>query len=187
MTSPLVLGADAGSPTVPEAEHLISDLVALLGLGDGVVACTHFVRGDRPHVAVSLELAGPIDLAVLPPGTGAELAGARTGPAPLAETAAGAAREHAARRSGRLVRYPGAGRLTGTLTVGALLDGSAIDRVQVLAGGGTPAPHTPVHTRDHVRPEWRDGLMTLLAMPAGEAALALFEVPDPTPCCADHA
>jgi hypothetical protein len=117
---------------------------------------------------------------------GAELAGARTGPAPLAGTAA-AAREHAARRSGRLVRYPGAGRLTGTLTVGALLAGSAIDRVQLLAGGGAPES-TPWCTPGTMcGPNGATGLMTLLAMPAGESALAPFEVPDPTPCCADHA
>jgi hypothetical protein len=28
--------------------------------------------------------------------------------------------------------------------------------------------------------------MTLVVMPAGAAGLAPFEVPDPTPCCAEH-
>jgi hypothetical protein len=183
----LILGVDAGSVTVPEAEHLIRDLITLLGLGDGIVACTHFVPGDRPHVAVSLEVPGPLDLAVLPDGAGAELAGARTGPAGLAETAAGAVGEHAARRSGRVVRYPGAEQLTGTLTVGELLAGSAIERIQVLAGAGAPSPDTQLNTQDHVRPEWRDGVMTLIAMPAAGGGLIPFEVPNPTPCCADHA
>jgi hypothetical protein len=187
MTSPLILGVDAGSLTVPAAEHLIGDLIALLGLPDGLVACTHFVRGDPPHVAVSLELPGPIDLSVLPAEAGAELAGQCTGPVALTETAAVAAREHTARRSGRVVRYPGAVSLTGTLTVDELLARSAIDRVQVLAGAGPPAPNTPLNTQDYVRPEWRDGLMTLIAMPAGQAGLAPFEMRNPTPCCADHA
>ena len=54
-----------------------------------------------------------------------------------------------------------------------------------MAGGEPPPPHTPVDTRDFVRPEWRDGVLTLVAMPAA-TGLAPFEVANPTPCCADH-
>jgi hypothetical protein len=43
-----------------------------------------------------------------------------------------------------------------------------------------------VRTRDHVRPEWRDGLLTLIATPTSNGVFAPFEVPNPTPCCADH-
>jgi hypothetical protein len=84
------------------------------------------------------------------------------------------------------VIYPGVRELTGTLTVGELMNRSAIDRIHVMAGGEPPPPHTPVDTRDFVRPEWRDGALTLVAMPA-VTGLAPFEVANPTPCCAEHA
>lgn len=41
-------------------------------------------------------------------------------------------------------------------------------------------------TRDHVRPQWQDGELVLTLMPAVGGVLVPFEVPDPTPCCADH-
>ncbi|MFE9727753.1 hypothetical protein ACFYQ5_30350 [Streptomyces sp. NPDC005794] len=41
-------------------------------------------------------------------------------------------------------------------------------------------------TREFVRPQWRDGELVLAAMPAVGGTLVPFEVPDPTPCCADH-
>jgi hypothetical protein len=44
----------------------------------------------------------------------------------------------------------------------------------------------PVHTQDHVRPEWREGQLVLALVPAAGNTLAPFEVPNPTPCCADH-
>lgn len=83
-----------------------------------------------------------------------------------------------------MVHYPGAEQLTGTLTVAELLAHSAIERIQVLAGGGAPHPDTRLNTQNHVRPEWRDGM---IAMPAAGGGLIPFEVPNPTPCCADHA
>lgn len=87
---------------------------------------------------------------------------------------------------GRAVLYPGVAGLTGTVTVAELLSGSAIDRVAVLGGSGEPAPDQRLLTRDFVRPEWRDGELVLTAMPAAGGVLVPFEVPDPTPCCADH-
>jgi hypothetical protein len=66
-----------------------------------------------------------------------------------------------------------------------LLATSAIDRVLVI-GGPPVTPETPVRTRDFVRPEWRDGLLTLIVTPAAGGGVAPFEVPNPTPCCADH-
>jgi hypothetical protein len=118
-----------------------------------------------------------------PDGVGAALDGRRGGPAEPAEGAELAAREHG--RTGRAVLYRGAGRLSGTLTVREILDLSAIDRITVLMGA-EPAPDTLVQTRGHVRPEWRDGRLTLLTMPAGTGVLAPYEVPDPTPCCSAH-
>ncbi|MDG9709293.1 hypothetical protein [Streptomyces sp. DH10] len=82
--------------------------------------------------------------------------------------------------------YPGVTSLTGTLTVADVLARSAIDRVTVLGTPDPPGPGTPLTTRDHVRPQWQDGALVLTAMPAAGGTLVPFEVPDPTPCCADH-
>ncbi|MET9890151.1 hypothetical protein ABZZ47_08010 [Streptomyces sp. NPDC006465] len=131
-----------------------------------------------------------------PPGAGPDVGpgvvlgvafdGERHGPADLAAGAAHAAAEHTARTAGRAVLYPGAEALTGTVTVARLLEVSAVDRIAVLgAPEGVPADRQLV-TRDHVRPEWRDGRLVLAAMPAAGGTLVPFEVPDPTPCCADH-
>ena len=38
----------------------------------------------------------------------------------------------------------------------------------------------------HVHPQWQDGELVLTLMPAVGGVLVPFEVPDPTPCCADH-
>jgi hypothetical protein len=195
-----ILGVDAGSRTLREADHLLAELARRLGLPEGVMGCTHLIRTGRPHVAVSLTLAdgaGPdltaLDLTALdtgtseataaPDGVGAALDGRRRGPAEPAEGAELAAREHG--RAGRAVLYRGAARLSGTLTVREILGLSAIDRITVLMGE-EPAPDTLVRTRGHVRPEWRDGRLTLLTMPAGTGLLAPYEVPDPTPCCSAH-
>jgi hypothetical protein len=182
-----ILGVDFASATIPQAEHLIHDVINTLGLRADALACTHFIRQGRPHVAISIEAPAAIDLTLLPAEAGAALGDTRHGPPDLAETAAQAAAEHATRRSGRAVRYPGAALMTGTLTTATILACTAIDRIHVLAGAGPPAPAIFIDTRGHVRPEWQDGLLTLLTMPAGEDRLAPFEVPNPTPCCADHA
>ncbi|WP_433429565.1 hypothetical protein [Nonomuraea sp. CA-141351] len=182
----MILGIDTGARTVAEAEHLLHTVVRALGLPGDTVGCTHFVpaglAGEEPHVACSLAVPGPVEP---PPGPSWALGDARTGP--LAAGAALAAAEHAARRSGRVVTYPGRDLLAGTVTVGTILGDSAIDRVLLLASPEPPHAGTPVLTSDHVRPVWRDGLMTLLTMPAAGGRLAPAEVPNPTPCCADHA
>jgi hypothetical protein len=185
-----ILGVDAGNPTVREAEHVLAELLALLDLDPdaAAVGCTHLIHEHaRPHVALSLAAPGltAARLGVLPPSYGAALAAYRSGPGDLAATAAAAAAEHAARRSGRAVYYPGAATLTGQRTVGEVLAGSAIERVAVL-GAGVPDPGTVLDTRDFVRPLWREGLLTLVATPAPAGRIAPFEVPNPTPCCADH-
>ncbi|MFE2538156.1 hypothetical protein, partial [Streptomyces sp. NPDC059371] len=93
-------------------------------------------------------------------GAGALLGAAfgeeRHGPDELAAGAAHAAAEHGARTGGRAVLYPGAGAVTGVLTVGRLLEVSAVDRVTVLGSPEGAAPEAELVTRDHVRPEWRD-------------------------------
>jgi hypothetical protein len=163
-------GFSLGHRTDQDAEHWLRDVVVPLGLPD-LVACTHLVRHPWPHVAVSLSVAAPD---VLPP------------PAPeLAGPAAWAAAEHAGRRSGRAVLYPGSTELVGTVRVADLIEVSAIDRV-VLLGGEDADPAALVDTRDFVRPQWRNGQLVLIAAHAGPGRIAPFELPDPTPCCADH-
>ena len=55
-----------------------------------------------------------------------------------------------------------------------------------LPGRPEADPAQLVDTRDFVRPHWIDGVLTLVTMPAAGDRLAPFEVPNPTPCCADH-
>ncbi|MFI6512044.1 hypothetical protein ACIBCT_30955 [Streptosporangium sp. NPDC050855] len=184
----MIIGLDGGSRTVAEAEHLLHRVVETLGLPDGIVGCTHFVRvaDGTPHVACSLAVRETIDLAALPDGVGAASGEDRTGPEEAARGAALAAAAHAAGSGGRLVVYPGRAELTGTLSVAEILARSAIDRVAVLAQAEEPSPDTLVTTGDHVRPQLRDGRVVLLTMPAADGRLMPAEVRDPTPCCADH-
>ncbi|WP_046734507.1 hypothetical protein [Streptomyces humi] len=186
-----VIGVDAGSATLREADHLIHGLLARLALGDGVFACTHLHRtDDRRGTAVSLEVPDPDAVwrelpALLPAGAGLVLADRVRGPGDAVATARGAALAPPA--SGRAVVYPGVARLTGTVAVADLLDRTAVERLVVLgAPGAELPPTTEVLTQDHVRPEWRAGVLTLALVPAAGGLLAPFEVPDPTPCCADH-
>jgi hypothetical protein len=169
----MITAISLGHSTTVEAEHWLAAFLQSYGEPDDLIACTHFASAPRPHVAVSLAAAGLA--ADLLPAT----------PPAYTEAAGKAAVAHAARRSGRAVRYPGVDKLTGTLTVADLLAHSAIEQV-ILLGGATPSADTLVDTRDFVRPEWRDGRLTLIAAPAGPGRIAPFEVPDPTPCCADH-
>ena len=186
-----VIGVDAGTTTLREADHLIRDLSTTLALPPGTVACTHLIRTEtRRGTAISLALPevgerleeiwrhlSEMDLA-------ATLGDRSHGPA---EAAAFAAAEHAARRSGRAVLYAGVDRLTGTVTVADLLNSTAIDQLRVVGAPlTTPAPTTPILTQDHVRPEWHEGRLILAVVPAVGNTLAPFEVPNPTPCCADH-
>jgi hypothetical protein len=186
----ILFGLDAGSPGLADADHLARDLATRLGLGETAVACTHLIRDERPHVALSFEI--PDELAELVHSgrfgdVGVALGQFRSGPPNLAAGAAEAVAAHANRSGGRAVLYPGGAALTGTLTAGAILAGSAVDRITVLAGADPPAADDLVHTRDHVRPEWRDGILTLVTTPVAPGEYAPFEVPNPTPCCADHA
>ncbi|WP_328682717.1 hypothetical protein [Streptomyces sp. NBC_00343] len=185
-----VIGVDAGTTTLREADHLIRDLRTALGLPPGTVACTHLIRTNtRRGTAVSLALPeeGSTEEAwqrLTATEMGAALGDRRHGPS---EAAALAAAEHAARRSGRAVLYVGVDRLTGTVTVADLLESTAIDQLTVVGAPlATPDPTTPILTQDHVRPEWREGHLVLALVPAVGNTLAPFEVPNPTPCCADH-
>ncbi|WP_406387356.1 hypothetical protein [Streptomyces sp. NBC_00887] len=203
-----VIGVDAGTASLRQADHLIHHLMDRLGLPPVTIACTHLIRTDeRRCVAITFALPdaevaeavwerladvlGPDAGAVLGGREqGAVLGGREQGPVQATRGATLAAEEHAQQRGGRAVVYPAAERLTGTVTVADLLTLTAIDQVSVV---GTPPtgdheldPAILVLTRDHVRPEWRGGRLTLSLVPAVGGTLAPFEVPNPTPCCADH-
>jgi hypothetical protein len=187
-----VLGVDAGCADLREADHLVREAVARCGLPEGTFGSTHFVHIGRPHVTVAV---------TLPPdgdaerrwaevagwdGVGVAWGERRCGPPEWSAGAAAGAAELAARRSGRVVLFPGVERLTGTVPIGSVVDGTAIDRVVVLGASAEPAATDLLRTRDHVRPEWRDGVLVLSVVAAGGGGYLPFEVPNPTPCCADH-
>ncbi|WP_240670479.1 hypothetical protein [Actinoplanes solisilvae] len=153
------MGISLGHREVGAADHWILALDPAPSL-----ACTHLVRTPYPHVAISLLGSFSVDV-----------------PAELQAAADAAASD----KFGRAVVFPGSSSLTGRLTVGEIVSGSAIDRVEVL-GSGMADPDTIVDTRDFVRPQFRSGNLVLVTMPAAGEVLVPFETRDPTPCCADH-
>jgi hypothetical protein len=188
---PTVLGVDAGSRTLKEADHLVRDIAELAGLGEDLLACTHLIRTGTPHIALSFHF--PVDVAEATLGqrladhfrnraVGLAYGDIRSGPQELVDAAV----EAAARTEGRAVLYPGHSALTGTISAAALLRDSAIERLTVLGAPDAPGTDDLIDTRDHVRPQWRDDTLTLTLTPAGAGRYAPFEVPHPTPCCADH-
>ncbi|GAA1867783.1 hypothetical protein [Asanoa iriomotensis] len=165
------VGLDRGDKDVREAEHW---LVERLGEHrDRVVACTHLLRVPSPHVAFSIAVPSGVelDLPAVPDG--------------LVAAAALAREEHLSGQGGRAFAYPGKDACVGTLSVADLLDRSAIERVTVM--GGAPAmPETLIETRDHVRPLWMNGKLTLVTLPHTGGRIAPFEMPEEIPCCALH-
>ncbi|MEU9410223.1 hypothetical protein AB0E08_31680 [Streptomyces sp. NPDC048281] len=189
-----VIGVDAGTASLREADHLIHRLLDRPAVTEGVLACTHLLRTDeRRGTTVSLAVPhADVDavwrelVEALPEGSGLALADRTHGPADAVHGARLAAAAPPA--SGRAVAYPGVAHLTGTVTVADLLGRTAVERLVVLGAPDARLPlDTEVLTQDHVRPEWRDGVLTLALVPAAGGRLAPFEVPNPTPCCADHA
>ena len=84
--------------------------------------------------------------------------------------------------------YPGVDGLRGRMRVCDLLGRSAIDAVEGLAGTEVGAD-AAIDTLDFVRPVLRDGRLVLQVAPAADATgpyLVPAEVPNPTPCCAEH-
>ncbi|WP_238010489.1 hypothetical protein KZZ52_24980 [Dactylosporangium sp. AC04546] len=124
------------------------------GVPAGAEVCTFREPGADAHVAVTFAVPG---------GTALELPPIRP---ECAGVAARAAAGHAAGRCGRAVCFRGSGALSGTMTAGAVVASTAIDRVAVLGAGAVP-PGGLVGPLDGARPVWRDGRLTLLVVPAG--------------------
>lgn len=170
----MIIGLDAGRHSVRDAERLLT----ALPLGAATMACTHFIRTGTPHVALSVSVPDDVDPTALEPEISFAAGDLRRGP--LAASAALAAAAHGT--GGRAVLFPGSAMLTGTVAVADVLARTAIDEIRVLGGGS----HARLLTRDFVRPEWTDGRLVLAATPVGPDTIAPFELPNPTPCCADH-
>ncbi|KAA9150737.1 hypothetical protein FPZ12_040660 [Amycolatopsis acidicola] len=188
-----LFGIDTRVRDLAEADHLIHELSARLRLPGNAVACTHLVREGGPHIAVSLWVPPGFEglwneLTRLSESGSAGVASgtARCGHPDLAETASDAAVEHLSRKGGRAVTYPGAAELTGTVPFRYVLERTAIERIVVVGGADEPGEDDLLETRDHVRPEWRDGELALAVTPVAGGRFAPFEVPDPTPCRAGH-
>ncbi|WP_295695129.1 hypothetical protein [Lapillicoccus sp.] len=155
--------------TTREAEHAFS-VLALVGSGDVVSAATHFSSSSRA-VLVTVLLAGG-EVVVLGSRDPVDSAHVR--------------RLHADREGGRLFQFSGSALLEGVMTVGRLVERSAIEDVTMI-GHREPAPrHTEIDTQAFVRPHLAGGRVQLVVRPAADGRVVPFEQPSPTPCCADH-
>lgn len=194
-----VAGLDLLALRERDADHLAATIAGELAArgGAGSTIATHWaVVGTLRHVALTVETSGPdraglasvLDGAVRAAGTpfGLLVAGGFRGEPELLPTVEGIVAEHLARRSGRVVVFPGSDGLVGTMSVARAIRHSSIDRIHVLAGGAC-RPDTLLVTRDFVRPRWHGGELVLDVQPAAGGTLVPFETPNPTPCCADHA
>ncbi|HVV07896.1 hypothetical protein [Amycolatopsis sp.] len=179
-----LFGIDTGTRTLAEADHLVHDLAARLRLPGAAVACTHRVRTGGPHLAVSLWVPPGFDglwnelTRLAETGNAGVASGSGCSGRPeLCEAASEAVAEHAARLGGRAVAFPGAAELTGTVLFGELLARSAIERVVVAGGAAAPGADDLLETRDHVRPEWRNGVLTLAVARVASGRFAPCEEP----------
>jgi hypothetical protein len=203
------MAIDAGTSRDRQADHVIAVLRERWSLAPRVAAATHLERGDDARVIVTLDFVGAST-----PSSAADAAadiaaivdeldvsesratvavfddgGDRTDWAGPSAGLLGVERAEARRRQrtgGRLVVFPGCDGLRGVLPVADLLAHSAIDRLAPV-GGVHVSDDALVNTQSFVRPQWRHGELLLDVVPIAGGMLAPFEVPNPTPCCADHA
>lgn len=182
-----IIGIDAGQHDRADLEHLLARAVEVCGPAE--LVCTNMIDG---HWAGSLELSGPARGAqLLSEQLGAAVTvrsagGSSTaGPEQWAAGSATAAKELSTRSAGRAVVFPGQEKLLGEVDTDAVPTLCAIAAVVGVAG--TPTAGTRLVTREFVRPVLQDGKLVLQVRPFGaEGAVAPFEVPNPTPCCAAH-
>lgn len=187
----VVVGASRLDAAVAEAEHLLLDLLALLGSPVDAVGCTHLVSAPWRHEAVSLEVAGPVavgefasavsgEVGVVVLGADGVLASA--GLEDRRAGAAEAARTHASRSGGRAVVFPGSAQLVGEVSVAEVLSDTAVEDV---LSTGEYAPNAVVLTGGYVRPEYVNGRLVLRAQHADPTRLRPWLAPE-THCCGGH-
>jgi len=186
------IGLDAGHEQLEAAEHDACQLADLLGCVDEV--CTHTILGPAPHYATSLRIPpgswtpqGPEALRGLADGALAYEEGdwaVEVGSRPGRAGARMAIAAHAASTGGRAIRFRGQHELRGAMTVDEILQGSAIDQVEVL--GATQSERGVVETRGFVRPHYRNGSLTLVVTPLDDDRLQPFELEHAHQCCDGH-
>jgi hypothetical protein len=186
----VVLTVDTPVTSLAEIEHVLLDLGRQVALPDDAQLCTHVVRDERPHFVVTLTVGDDAFLRDaqqhLAPWVSAVSYGKPSATTGFSLGLRQGTREAIARDGGRAVRFPGWDTVRGSLSVGEVLASTAIGRLEVL-GGGAASSGDVLHSRDFVRPLWRHGELVLPVLPSGPGAVAPFEVPNPTPCCGDHA
>lgn len=198
---------DLGATRSPHADRVAAILATWLtahGAADVVTATHPLALGDRRRVAVAAGWSGLTGAAVTEvldatAGAAGEFLeshpadevrsrwwdGHFSGPTPWRAPLEMVAADQAARRGGRAVRFPGSTDLRGVVPAARIRQTSAIEEVRVLAAG-VADDAALVETRDFVRPRYTDGRLVLDVQPAAGDRLVCFEVPNPTPCCADH-
>jgi hypothetical protein len=194
----MIIGVDAGVTDIDVADDLASALPGMVGLGaevdEWVHTATHTVQISEPRFAVSLwwhesapvppESVWPVLSALaggtLPgdPGLVATWAGAQDartqGPETAVMGAWAAVTRVAAGVSGRVVRWPGAGRLVGPTTVSEMLSAGGMAEVEVI-GEGSPAPDEVVVPGGFLRPRWRSVGAVLQVQRGRDGRLVPFE------------
>ena len=182
----VVIGFAAGHTDRAELEHLLADVVQRYG--PVVLACTHIVDG---RWAGSVQLTGPApDAARFADELGVAFAVSASSSEAMGDHTWRSGAEQAAdrmrtRSEGRAVVFAGQDRLVGEVPVDDVPGLCAIDAVVGIAG--TPTAGATLVTREFVRPVLLGGRLVLEVRPIGaDGAVAPFEVPNPTPCCADH-
>jgi hypothetical protein len=184
-----LLALDTPLTSLAETEHALLVLGQRVALPADTVLCTHMVRDGSPHYALSLlsedqDLLGAVQLHLADWPSAVSL----DQPSASSSFSAGlqlATTEALSRTGGRSVRFPGWAGIVGSPTVADVIASSAIDQLELLGGGSVDGADV-LHSRNFVRPLWKHGRLVLPVMPSGPAAVAPFEVPDPTPCCGEH-
>jgi hypothetical protein len=190
-----VCGDTGASPAaLAEVEHRLLDLGRRVGATE---VATHVVRSaGSGHHAGSLRIPASADLAATVaawavPGDAVVLTGGGDGRGDVAlgdpahaEHAAGVARAHRGRTSGRLVRFPGQEALPDRFPLAELTARCGVEAVHLL--GVAEEPGLVLRTRGHVRPEFRDGVLVLVVNAWDDREVCPFEPPVQRECCADH-
>jgi hypothetical protein len=196
-TAAAVAGLDVATRHERDADAVAVRLAQLVPVPwrHRLVVATHVERRPPAHVVLTIEV--PADVAGVEPALRAAVHAAglaepalvlgkhTSGPAEHVTHACLAVTAHIAARSGRVVVAPGLSDLPERLLVAELLERGVVERVEVLAGG-VAAPDAVLVPRGFLRPRWSQGSLVLHVQPGAGGVLVPFEVPDPTPCCADH-
>ena len=193
----LAVCGDAGGSlsALAEVEHRLLDLGRQVG-GATEVA-THIVRSaEGNHYAGTLRVgrsaeladtvvrwARPGDAVVLADGEGDDEVHL-TQDAGHGDHAVAVVRAHRDRTSGRLVRFPGQDELPDRFPLSELRARCAVEAVDLLGVAGEPG--LVLHTRGHVRPEYRAGVLVLPVTAWDDGEVCPFESPTPRACCSDH-